>query len=154
MQLKILRQLVELQLCHNVDIKGTIDRAWGITHNKHKKKDPANARPDADDPNSRERLQVLPLGQDHQRKRFWAADGVHRSPCCVLPWPIFACICSATFLHSLECSADTVRSIILLLRVLMTPSSQIHRGSMCPQIHGRRLPLSNPSQLPGRNIWR
>jgi hypothetical protein len=67
---------VELQLCHNADIKGTIDRAWGVTHNKHKKKDASTARLEADDPYSREKLQLLPLGQDYQRKRFWAADGV------------------------------------------------------------------------------
>ena len=74
-QLKILRQLVDLQLCHNVDVKTTIDRAWGVTQNKHKKKDASTAPPDPDDPKSQEKLQLNPLGQDSQRKRYWVADG-------------------------------------------------------------------------------
>lgn len=74
-QLKILRQLVELQLSHSVEIKQTIDRAWGVSQNKHKKKDASTAPPDASDPKSQERLQLIPIGQDCQRKRFWVADG-------------------------------------------------------------------------------
>ena len=74
-QLKILRQLVELQLSHAVEIKQLIDRAWGVSQNKHKKKDASTAPPDPTDPNSQERLQLIPIGQDCQRKRFWVADG-------------------------------------------------------------------------------
>jgi hypothetical protein len=81
-QLKILRQLVELQLCHNTDIKTTIDRAWGVTQNKHKKKDSTTAPPDPDDPRSQEKLQLIPVGQDSLRKRYWVADG----PCEFFQW--------------------------------------------------------------------
>jgi hypothetical protein len=71
---------VELQLLHAPEIKYTIDRAWGVVHNKHKKKDSVTAPPDASDPKSQESLQQLPLGQDIQRKRYWVADG----PCTTL----------------------------------------------------------------------
>lgn len=92
-QLKILRQLVELQLCHTADIKNTIDRAWGVSQNKHKKKDAATAPPEPTDPHSQEKLQLLPIGQDSRRKRFWVADG----PCTFTtyrpaPKPLFVCI--------------------------------------------------------------
>jgi hypothetical protein len=96
----VLRQLVELQLTHNPDIKTTIDRAWGVVHNKHKKKEAATAPPDPSDPKSQERLQLLPLGQDNQRKRYWVADG----PCSLLcDGTLFACICpGSTFLIFLK----------------------------------------------------
>lgn len=76
-QLKILRQLIELQLSHSAEIKGKIDRAWGVNVNKNKKKDPATAPPEPSDPNSRENLQMLPLGQDSQRKRYWVVDSAY-----------------------------------------------------------------------------
>lgn len=95
-QLKILRQLVELQLSHSPDIKATIDRAWGVVHNKHKKKDATTAPPGPDDPKSQERLQLTPIGQDSHRKRFWIADG----PCTIVVF-LFACICLGTCLISL-----------------------------------------------------
>jgi len=69
-----LRQLVELQLSHNADIKAKIDRAWGVSHNKHKKKDPATTPLQPSDPDSQESLQLLPIGQDSSRKRYWVAD--------------------------------------------------------------------------------
>lgn len=90
-QLKILRQLVELQLTHNVDIKAIIDRAWGVSHNKHKKKDTASLPPDPSDPKSLHNLQQVPIGQDSHRKRYWVADG----PCTFTDLPptlLFACI--------------------------------------------------------------
>ncbi|KAJ7925964.1 hypothetical protein B0H13DRAFT_1974060 [Mycena leptocephala] len=71
-KLKILRQLVELQLCHTPEIKSTIDRAWGVSQNKHKKKDAASAPPEPSDPQSQGQLQLVPMGQDSRRKRFWA----------------------------------------------------------------------------------
>ena len=74
-QLKILRQLVELQLTHSPTIKGTIDRAWGVVHNKHKKKEAPTAAPEPSEPHNQENLQLLPLGQDRNRKRYWVADG-------------------------------------------------------------------------------
>lgn len=106
-KLKILRQLVELQLSHSSDIKATIDRAWGVVHNKHKKKDAATAPPSPDDPKSQERLQLTPIGQDSHRKRFWIADG----PCTVAVF-LFACICLGTCLLSLlYCALGSCRRI-------------------------------------------
>lgn len=83
-QLKVLRQLVELQLEHNAEIKSTIDVAWGVQHNKHKKKEAQDAPPDPSDPRSKERLQLIPIGQDTQRKRYWVVDG----PCTVFSYHI------------------------------------------------------------------
>ena len=74
-QLKILRQLVELQLCHSPEIKAIIDRAWGVIHNKHKKTETQSLPPRPGDPHSQERLQLVPLGQDKERKRYWVVDG-------------------------------------------------------------------------------
>ncbi|KAF7339316.1 hypothetical protein MSAN_02145200 [Mycena sanguinolenta] len=85
-QLKILRQLVELQLCHTPEIKSTIDRAWGVSQNKHKKKDPASAAPEPTDPQSQGQLQLVPLGQDSRRKRYWAVDDSPRLYVSTNPW--------------------------------------------------------------------
>lgn len=76
-QLKLMRQLVELQLCHSSPIKAIIDRAWGVIHNKHKKAETTASPPPPSDPQSRENLQMIPLGQDKERKRYWAVDGVY-----------------------------------------------------------------------------
>ncbi|KAF9535654.1 hypothetical protein CPB83DRAFT_802160 [Crepidotus variabilis] len=89
-KLKILRQLVELQLTHGPDIKATIDRAWGIQHNKHKKNQAPLPPLDPDDPKSRESLAFIPLGQDSSRKRFWAADDSPRLYTSTNPWKITA----------------------------------------------------------------
>ncbi|KAF9459832.1 hypothetical protein BDZ94DRAFT_1224190 [Collybia nuda] len=85
-KLKILHQLVELQLCHGVNIKSTIDRAWGVSQNKHKKKEAATAPPEPADSQSQEKLQLLPLGQDSRRKRFWIADDSPRVFVSTNPW--------------------------------------------------------------------
>lgn len=74
-QLKILRQMVELQLCYSLEIKAVIDRAWGVIHNKHKKIEASALPPPPGDPQSQERLQLIPLGQDKDRKRYWVIDG-------------------------------------------------------------------------------
>jgi hypothetical protein len=64
-------------LAHSAGIKGLIDRAWGVGHVKHKKKEPADAPiPDPSDPFSRESLAYSPLGQDSSRKRYWVVDGM------------------------------------------------------------------------------
>lgn len=89
-----MRQLVELQLCHSAEIKAIIDRAWGVIHNKHKKAETTPAPPPANDPHSQENLQLQPLGQDKDRKRYWAVDGP-----CTISSPsarvsLFACICA------------------------------------------------------------
>lgn len=93
MQLRILRQLVDLQLVYSPETKAAIDRAWGVQHNKHKKSHVPLPPLDPDDPMSREKLVLLPIGQDSQRKRYWMADG----PCTivlhsVLHISLFICI--------------------------------------------------------------
>ena len=98
-QLKILRVLVEMQLQYALDIKNAIDRAWGVTINKSKKKDPTLLPPGAEDPKSVEHLQLVPLGQDMDRKRYWVIDG----PCILLVGPLsklFARICGHVRLHA------------------------------------------------------
>src|ERR1700722_5866121 len=87
LQLKVLRVLVEMQLTHAPDIKNTIDRAWGVVHNKHKKKDTTTAPPESNDSTNQERLQQIPVGQDIHRKRYWIVDG----PCASVVTPT---ICS------------------------------------------------------------
>jgi len=73
-KLKILRQLVELQLGHSQEVKAAIDRAWGIVHNKHKK-EKGSAVP-AFSSSTREALDFPPFGMDHKRERYWVADGL------------------------------------------------------------------------------
>ncbi|KAK1232425.1 hypothetical protein PQX77_004455 [Marasmius sp. AFHP31] len=90
LKLKILRQLVELQLSHSAEIKGKIDRAWGVHHNKNKKKDSPTAPPPPEDPESQQNLQLLPLGQDISRKRYWVADLSPRIYVSTNPWKITA----------------------------------------------------------------
>jgi hypothetical protein len=77
-QLKVLRQLVELQLSHSTEVKNIIDRAWGLTQIKEKRKGAANTSdlPSADDPQGRNGLALLPLGQDNARTRYWVIDGL------------------------------------------------------------------------------
>ncbi|KAJ8597625.1 hypothetical protein M405DRAFT_803668 [Rhizopogon salebrosus TDB-379] len=90
LKLKVLRQLVELQLTHSIDIKNTVDRAWGVMQNKHKKKDPETAPPDANDAKSQQNLQLNPIGQDAQRKRYWVVDDSPRIYVSTNPWKITA----------------------------------------------------------------
>ncbi|KAI0936805.1 hypothetical protein AcV5_004853 [Taiwanofungus camphoratus] len=90
LKLKVLRQLVELQLCHSPEIKGVIDRAWGVIHNKHKKTETASIPPPPGDPHSQEKLQLVPLGQDKDRKRYWAVDESPRLYMSTNPWKITA----------------------------------------------------------------
>ena len=95
----MLRQLVELQLEHNADIKNTIDLAWGVQHNKHKKKEAQDLPPDPTDPKSKPRLQLVPIGQDMQRKRYWVVDGP-----CLFPFEtLISAICA--YLRGLMVSA-------------------------------------------------
>ena len=65
--------LVEIQLATSQQIKETIDRAWGVQHNKHKKRDP-QAQPDNSGP-SQESLMTVPIAQDNNRLRYWSFDG-------------------------------------------------------------------------------
>ncbi|KAJ7446470.1 hypothetical protein B0H11DRAFT_2084887 [Mycena galericulata] len=112
-KLKILRQLVELQLCHTPEIKGTIDRAWGVSQNKHKKKDAGTAPPEATDPQSQGQLQLVPLGQDLRRKRYWAADDSPRLYVSTNPWKM-----TATF----QTVASTREEYLLVLEELKASS--------------------------------
>lgn len=93
LKLKVLRQLVELQLTHSTEIKGKIDRAWGVVHNKHKKKELPDPPPlDPMDPNSMENLQFIPFGQDMRRTRFWIVDDSPRVYTSTNPWKVSAVI--------------------------------------------------------------
>ncbi|KAK0465606.1 uncharacterized protein EV420DRAFT_1515109 [Desarmillaria tabescens] len=86
LKLNVLRQLVELQLVHSADIKAKLDRAWGVAPHKQKKKESDSSRPRAEDPFSRTRLQLLPIGQDVDRKRYWIADDSPRIYVSTNPW--------------------------------------------------------------------
>ncbi|KAG6910536.1 hypothetical protein DXG01_009955 [Tephrocybe rancida] len=110
-KLKILRQLVELQLCHTADIKATIDRAWGVSQNKHKKKDAATAPPDPSDPKSQEKLQLVPIGQDSKRTRYWVGDDSPRVFTSTNPWKI-----TATF-HAASTTREEYLALIEVLKV-------------------------------------
>jgi hypothetical protein len=76
-QLKVLRQLVEFQLCHSADIKKAIDTAWGVGKNTHRKKDPTATTATVDDGPRLEDLQLIPVGQDLKRRRYWVIDGMY-----------------------------------------------------------------------------
>ncbi|CAA7265919.1 unnamed protein product [Cyclocybe aegerita] len=113
-KLKILRQLVELQLCHAPEIKATIDRAWGVQHNKHKK--PAPLAPlDPSDPKSQESLQLQPIGQDCSRKRFWVADDSPRIYVSTNPWKT-----TATF-QSISTTREEYVAIVENLKAATPP---------------------------------
>ncbi|KAG7452329.1 uncharacterized protein BT62DRAFT_1071479 [Guyanagaster necrorhizus] len=86
LKLNVLRQLVELQLVHSADIKAKLDRAWGVAPHKQKKKESDSSRPGAEDPFSQKRLQLLPIGQDADRKRYWIADDSPRIYVSTNPW--------------------------------------------------------------------
>jgi len=79
---------VELQLCHSPEVKASIDNAWGVVHNKHKKNQAPAVSLDPNDPKSQEHLQLIPIGQDSLRKRYWVADGL-----CTIPLRCFFPIC-------------------------------------------------------------
>jgi hypothetical protein len=70
---------VEWQLSYSAEIKGIIDRSWGVVHMKHKKTNVELAQetqrlPDSD-PYSKRNLMMVPLGQDATKRRYWAVDG-------------------------------------------------------------------------------
>lgn len=88
-KLKVLRQLVELQLTHSAGIKSLIDHAWGVGHVKQKKKEPTDVPiPDPSDPFSRENLSYSPVGQDSSRKRYWVVDDSPRVYVSTNPWKV------------------------------------------------------------------
>ncbi|KAG2156646.1 uncharacterized protein EDB93DRAFT_1127686 [Suillus bovinus] len=122
----VLRQLVELQLTHSNDIKSTVDRAWGVMQNKHKKKDPEAAPPESNDSKSQQNLQLVPLGQDAQRKRYWVADDSPRIYVSTNPWKI-----TATF-HAVSSTREEYLSVIEKLKA---SSPQGDRKNKLEQAH-------------------
>lgn len=106
LQLKILRQLVEHVLCNSQQVREILDRAWGIKHMQHKKKEGETAPPDADDPMSQEHLVMEPIGQDKTKLRYWIVDG--QLSLVVIPVP------SLTLLLIFVCSTiSTIRDFCL-----------------------------------------
>ncbi|KAL5494905.1 hypothetical protein ACEPAI_367 [Sanghuangporus weigelae] len=87
-KLRVLRMLVELQLTYNMEIKEIIDRAWGVVHNKHRKRDTLPAPLDPSDPHSLERLSTNPIGQDNNRIRYWVFDDSPRLYTSTNPWKV------------------------------------------------------------------
>jgi hypothetical protein len=78
-----LRQLVEWQLTHNVAIRAKLDLAWGVKHYAHKKKPadiPVVQPPPPDDPDSKDQLSFIPIGQDYKKRRYWIVDGQYLPP--------------------------------------------------------------------------
>ena len=134
-QLKILRQLVELQLCHGAEIKAIIDRAWGVIHNKHKKNEQTPAPPPPSDPFSQENLVLNPIGQDIQRRRFWVADGEYAAG--FLPFPTFhtVCVYLPSNLELLKHMFGILRPLIMVssLHARLTVPSSLYR--LTPGVH-------------------
>ncbi|KAG9314049.1 hypothetical protein JVU11DRAFT_4828 [Chiua virens] len=126
LKLKILRLLVDVQLTHSTEIKSIIDRAWGVTQHKHKKKETENAPPDASDPNSQERLQLVPLGQDSSRKRYWVADDSPRIYVSTNPWKI-----TATF----QTASSTREEYLAVIESLKVKASRSAKKSKIEQAH-------------------
>ncbi|KAF8216032.1 hypothetical protein K438DRAFT_1704971 [Mycena galopus ATCC 62051] len=132
-QLKILRQLVELQLCHTPEIKNTIDRAWGVSQNKHKKKDAASAVPEPTDPKSQGQLQLVPIGQDSRKKRFWAADDSPRLYVSTNPWKM-----AATF-QTVSSTREEYLGVIEELKASAPP--ELKKGEKRPKMEQSHLTL-------------
>ncbi|KAG1754863.1 uncharacterized protein EDB91DRAFT_1325875 [Suillus paluster] len=126
LKLQVLRQLVELQLTHSIDIKNTVDRAWGVMQNKHKKKDPETAPPESNDSKSQQNLQLVPLGQDAQRKRYWVADDSPRIYVSTNPWKI-----TATF----QTVSSTREEYLAVIEKLKASSPQGDRKNKLEQAH-------------------
>ncbi|KAG1783504.1 hypothetical protein EV702DRAFT_1190527 [Suillus placidus] len=126
LKLQVLRQLVELQLTHSIDIKSTVDRAWGVMQNKHKKKDPETAPPESNDSKSQQNLQLVPLGQDAQRRRYWVADDSPRIYVSTNPWKI-----TATF----QAVSSTREEYLALIEKLKASSPQGDRKNKLEQAH-------------------
>lgn len=74
-QLSVMRQLVEWQLSHNPLIREKLDQAWGVRHNAHKKDSPLVMPPPPEHPESKQNLQLNPIGMDILKRRYWVVDG-------------------------------------------------------------------------------
>ncbi|KAL0068672.1 hypothetical protein AAF712_004388 [Marasmius tenuissimus] len=141
LKLKILRQLVELQLTHSPEIKGKIDRAWGVHHNKNKKKDSPTAPPPPEDPESQQNLQLLPLGQDISRKRYWAADLSPRIYVSTNPWKITAT------LQTISSTREEYVSVIEQLKANAPPPAKTKKKRPRPEIAHEQLIKSLEERL-------
>ncbi|KAF7307092.1 hypothetical protein MIND_00502500 [Mycena indigotica] len=128
-KLKILRQLVELQLTHSADVRATVDRAWGVSSNKHKKKDATSAPPEDSDPLSQKQLQLVPLGQDLERTRYWAADDSPRLYTSTNPWKV-----TATF-HMVTTTLDEYKAIIKKLQDAIPPHGKGEKRPKMEKYH-------------------
>src|SRR6266576_1095582 len=121
-------------------IKGMIDRAWGVAHNKHKKKEAPTAAPELSEPHSQENLQLVPLGQDRNRKRYWIADG----PCTLHFDSYFLGNRIYTYLPEdirssfLQAIPSAFINFVLVYNLSLTLQSiQIHRAFMYQQTRGK-----------------
>ncbi|KAH9937290.1 uncharacterized protein B0H18DRAFT_969961 [Fomitopsis serialis] len=131
-KLKIMRQLVELQLCHSGQIKAVIDRAWGVIHNKHKKSETTASPPPPNDPQSRENLQMIPMGQDKDRKRYWAVDVSPRLYVSTNPWKI-----TATF----QAISSTREEYIATIDRLRTSAPKLKEGQRPSKMENAHMSL-------------
>ena len=155
----MLRQLVELQLCHSQEIKAIIDRAYGVVHNKHKKTETPSLPPPPGDPHSQERLQLIPLGQDKERKRYWIVDGAFWNVSVFIF--VFASVCRPCgcwiVSDGRHFAASKIDQCFWEHVTNCLSSRQIPRGSTCLQIRGRSPPRSRPLPQHETNIqpfWR
>ena len=66
--------LVELQLTHCQSIKDSINKAWNVGVNTHKKKEKENGSPSDNGGPSQESFATLPIATDASRLRYWHFD--------------------------------------------------------------------------------
>ncbi|EJD51911.1 hypothetical protein AURDEDRAFT_55949 [Auricularia subglabra TFB-10046 SS5] len=130
-KLRVLRQLVEWQLSHCAIIRQKIDVAWNVQHNLHKRKpgDPTPKPPPPDDPESKEQLTLVPIGQDLSRKRYWIVDDSPRIYVSSNPWKV-----TATY----ETAATTVaeyRKVIDDLKAAYPEQPAGHKKKKFEQMH-------------------
>ncbi|KIY51292.1 hypothetical protein FISHEDRAFT_30923, partial [Fistulina hepatica ATCC 64428] len=134
-KLKVLRQLVELQLSHSVEVKGIVDRAWGAAQGKNKKKDTSLAPPEPSDPRSHQNLSLVPLGQDIKRMRYWATDDSPRIWASSNPWRITASFQSV--------SSTREEYVALIERLKAVELKQLKKGEKRPKLETMHLALIN-----------
>ena len=67
--------LVELQLTHCQSIRDTINKAWNIGVNTHKKKEKEAPAPAENSGPSQHSLATVPIATDASRLRYWHFDG-------------------------------------------------------------------------------
>ncbi|KAG8928350.1 hypothetical protein FRC02_007042 [Tulasnella sp. 418] len=98
-KLEVLRQLVEWQLTNCPHVKALIDNAWGVKHHhkakegaaiapptKTKKSHTQNSSKSPDEIPTKEILELVPLGLDSSRIRYWITDDSPRIWSSGNPW--------------------------------------------------------------------